>query len=370
MAAQHHTAEAKAILAREFHESLATMLRCEAVLRALSPCSDGSAHRKAQHLQRRFQDAVQILTPRHFVVARTADLVEGLRACGFVGVDSSVAVASAMVVLQQRAGQLSLGELAAVTTAVATCKTSLSAVEKTEFIVFMLQQAVSRLEAAAPTETSARHHRGVTPADAAKCIQMIGLAMRGGGTGRGRREDTSVFPFDLSKRFVEQFLVTLLAARLYGSKTKSSEDQTTKDSDPVAGTPLGQGSSAVYLLKSWQLPLLCTAVVYFGIPIGVASRFLQPAAALAVASCREMTSRQLSHVLLAYATVGYRNTEFFVTIGQCVGDLGETAHEDDIARVLRALALVGIEHEMLRNSLESSLRMRSLHRKPLFGKSF
>ncbi|KPA74927.1 hypothetical protein ABB37_08914 [Leptomonas pyrrhocoris] len=57
---------------------------------------------------------------------------------------------------------------------------------------------------------------------------------------------------------------------------------------------------------------------------------------------------------------------FFVTLGSRAGQLGDTLSEADVTRVLRALELVGLEHEDLRRALESSLRMRNLGRRVLY----
>jgi hypothetical protein len=351
VAARHHDDQAKLAFKQQFRRSLATMLRQEAALRSLDPSKNSRAHGEAQKHQRVFQDAIQLLTPRHFLFATLGDLVEMLRACSFVGVDSSLAVASAMVMLRKHAVQLTIRELMTGIIAVATCITSLSSHEKTEFIFEMLQQATARLEPVG----SSTPEGGVAAAplsqrDVVLCVKVVKLAIQQPPRSIDPGDGASVFPYDLSKRFVEQFMACLLDTAVVPSSSSSKQ-------------------SLVMSLKGWQLPVLCTAVVFFSIPIQVASRFLQPISALALVTCKEMTGAQLSHVLLAYASVGYRNMEFFVKIGQCIGDLGETVHEDDVARALRALALVGIEHELLRNSLESSLRMRSLRRKPLFGRS-
>ena len=344
---EYHNAQAEDMHRQHFREALTAMLRHQSKLKALDPSVDSSAHGKAQRIQRLFQDAVQSLTPNHFKHASVDDLVSVLRSCSFVGIDSSLAVASAMVMLQANLGNLTVNQLSGAILAVATCNTTIPPEEKTEFVFAILKQLTETLDTISAGHLDPAAAALLSPREIGQCVNILRLAMKKG------RDDTQ-FPQDLSKRFAEQLLTYLADKRGSGHANAS-------------GT---LAAPRITNLQGWEIALLCTAITHFGVSIMTATTFLQPAAELVVACCQDMTGRQLSYILMAYATIGYRNVEFFITLGQCVGDLGETVMEDDVARVLRALALVGIEHEMLRNSLESSLRMRSLQRKPLFGKSF
>lgn len=57
---------------------------------------------------------------------------------------------------------------------------------------------------------------------------------------------------------------------------------------------------------------------------------------------------------------------FYVTLGTRAGQLSDSLGEEDVTRVLRAMEIVGMEHEDLRRALESSLRMRNLGRRLLY----
>ncbi|RNF10311.1 uncharacterized protein Tco025E_06800 [Trypanosoma conorhini] len=137
-----------------------------------------------------------------------------------------------------------------------------------------------------------------------------------------------------------------------------------------------------------ELAMLCGAIVFYEIRTMEAVRVLVEAAPVCAAEVDVLSGHQLSCVLLAYATLRYhgdlarhpptsphatllsrdtRQTNFYLLLGERAGAMGEELHEDDAARVLRALAMVDVEHEGLRRSLESSMRMKGLRRRVLLS---
>lgn len=149
----------------------------------------------------------------------------------------------------------------------------------------------------------------------------------------------------------------------------------------------GEGAGREALFGVGELATLCSAIVFYEITTMSALQVLVEAAPLCAVDVGELSGHQLSCVMLAYATLKYdgdlsrhakssylscmdksrRETNFYLLLGERAGELGERLHEDDAARVLRALVMVGVEHEGLRRSLESSMRMRGLGRRVLFG---
>ncbi|RNF07358.1 hypothetical protein TraAM80_03326 [Trypanosoma rangeli] len=164
-----------------------------------------------------------------------------------------------------------------------------------------------------------------------------------------------------------------------------------EDSRGDAVSSQGEGEGAAKqrsLFGAAELALLCSAIVFYEIRTMEAVKVLVEAAPVCAAEVDALSGHQLSCVMLAYATLQYhgdlaqhpptplhatllskstKQTNFYLLLGERAGELGEELHEDDAARVLRALAMVGVEHEGLRRSLESSMRMKGLRRRVLLS---
>jgi hypothetical protein len=139
------------------------------------------------------------------------------------------------------------------------------------------------------------------------------------------------------------------------------------------GAEGGNAEAPAVLHSSLELShIVCfvCAVAHYRVPSEIAMQMLVVAAPLLKDGVMELKAYQLSRILMAYARVGYKHPEWFTTVGQRAGDLGEQMSQDDAAQILNAFAIVGIEHTTLRRSLESSMRLKSLRRSALFNKMF
>lgn len=91
--------------------------------------------------------------------------------------------------------------------------------------------------------------------------------------------------------------------------------------------------------------------------------FFKWAAPICIAEVDLLSGPQLSFIMEAFSNIGYHHQGLFIALGQKAGELGEMLREDEVARVLNALSRTGIEHENLRSSLESSMRMKTIHKR-------
>ncbi|KAF5218860.1 hypothetical protein ECC02_008215 [Trypanosoma cruzi] len=179
-------------------------------------------------------------------------------------------------------------------------------------------------------------------------------------------------PFGVGKEYTQSVLASFSGYNPRGDDT--SKENVTKEK---ARTTFG--------VK--ELAVLCNAIVFYEIRTMEAVKVLVEAAPVCAAGVEELSGHQLSCVMLAYATLRYHGelsrhptsfhtillskstnqTNFYLLLGERAGKLGEQLHEDDAARVLRALAMVDVEHEGLRRSLESSMRMKGLYRRVILS---
>jgi hypothetical protein len=105
--------------------------------------------------------------------------------------------------------------------------------------------------------------------------------------------------------------------------------------------------------------VICRLRLYDAASLG----FFQWAAPICIAEADLLSGLQLSFILEAYSAVGLHDPVLFMTLGQKAGELGELLRDDEVARVLNALGRTKIDHSRLRASLESSMRMKNIHRR-------
>ncbi|ESL11323.1 hypothetical protein TRSC58_00928 [Trypanosoma rangeli SC58] len=180
-------------------------------------------------------------------------------------------------------------------------------------------------------------------------------------------------PFGVGKGYTQRVLAFFAGEDFHGD---------------VAGSQGEGAATRRSLFGPAELALLCSAIVFYEIRTMEAVKVLVEAAPVCAAEVDALSGHQLSCVMLAYATLQYhgdlarhpptplhatllskstRQMNFYLLLGERAGELGEELHEDDAARVLRALAMVDVEHEGLRRSLESSMRMKGLRRRVLLS---
>lgn len=176
-------------------------------------------------------------------------------------------------------------------------------------------------------------------------------------------------PHALGRRYVEAMLHALRA---------SPPDHT-------------KGSTEIERLHVRQVALLCAAIMFYGIRSQEALEVLVSAAPHCAAYVELLSGRDISCLLLTYATLNYHGNlrrkhdnnsdhsqnanpndytrdpteNFYVILGTRAGQLGDTLRPEDISRVLRAFDLINFDAGVLRASLESSLRLRSVHRRTM-----
>ncbi|KAG8344260.1 hypothetical protein ERJ75_001331300 [Trypanosoma vivax] len=141
-----------------------------------------------------------------------------------------------------------------------------------------------------------------------------------------------------------------------------------------------------------DLAVLCCAVVYYKITTADALEVLVGSVPLCALHVDELTGHELGCVMMAFATLNYHGdltkhaifeklahptnvsgrgvqmqTNFYLLLAKRACQLGEGLHEDDAARVLRALDVAGIEDLELKSSLSSAMRFKALRRPSLFA---
>lgn len=144
-----------------------------------------------------------------------------------------------------------------------------------------------------------------------------------------------------------------------GDQNSNNNNNQTKQSNTTA--PQLSALVAIVATSICRLRILNPTVV----------DFFKWAAPICVAEVDLLSGNQLSYILDAFSMVGYHHPALFVTLGGKAGELGELLREDEVARILIALDRTKIDHSKLRASLESSMRMRNLHkRSPTLGGLF
>ena len=117
---------------------------------------------------------------------------------------------------------------------------------------------------------------------------------------------------------------------------------------------------------------ICAAISHYHVDSPEALDFIIASAPLCLEAATlgdELSATDLSHVLLAFAILGFRDASFYIQIGEVVGRKADDLSDDDSARVLTALSLARVPHDSLRGAIESASRMRSMRRGSIFMKS-
>ncbi|CBH09372.1 hypothetical protein, conserved [Trypanosoma brucei gambiense DAL972] len=199
-------------------------------------------------------------------------------------------------------------------------------------------------------------------------------------------------PFGVGKEYT-QTLLACFAHPVSSSSTGSSNHSTSRREQTYSEYANGTQLPERLPFSVKELAVLCSAIVYYKITTMEALTVLVSAATVCALRADELSGHQLSCMLLAYATLKYHGdltrhvesigakfppsricsvgqegqTNFYLLLGERACELGEGLHENDAARVLRALELSGVEHEMLRNSLTSGMRMKRLRSRALLA---
>ncbi|EKF26255.1 hypothetical protein MOQ_010062 [Trypanosoma cruzi marinkellei] len=179
-------------------------------------------------------------------------------------------------------------------------------------------------------------------------------------------------PFGVGKAYTQRVLASFAGYNPHRDNTRNKNMHKEK---------------AQTLFEVNELAILCNAIVFYEIRTMEAVKVLVEAAPVCAAGVEALTGHQLSCVMLAYATLKYHGeltrhptslhtillskstnqTNFYLLLGERAGKLGEQLHEDDAARVLRALTMVDVEHEGLRRSLESSMRLKGIYKRVILS---
>ncbi|CCW65892.1 unnamed protein product [Phytomonas sp. EM1] len=183
-------------------------------------------------------------------------------------------------------------------------------------------------------------------------------------------------PYGLGKAYTQRLIRDLV-----------NDDDATTGAGGVRHAPLKTRRLLASPLQARHLATLCAAILFFEVYTHEALRLLVEAAPRCVEAVEWLSGREISCLLLAYARLRYdgdldgpskhdansTNEEtkdpadggrnFYLVLGTRAGQIADCLSEADAARVLRAFELIGLPHEDLRATLESSLRMRSLDRK-------
>ena len=180
----------------------------------------------------------------------------------------------------------------------------------------------------------------------------------------------------LEHLFREEYLRALIElvltdAKAFNINTKTSSLGSSNQDEKERENVTKQSSNTTTPQLSALVAIVATSICRLRILNPTVVDFFKWAAPICVAEVDVLSGNQLSYILDAFSMVGYHHPALFVTLGGKAGELGELLREDEVARILIALDRTKIDHSKLRASLESSMRMRNLHkRSPTLGGLF
>lgn len=311
------------------------------------PDTDPDAQRKQHEIQVRLQGVVLQLSASHYGQASSQQLIALLRMISLVGVTAGHVCGACIQELVQRAPTLAPRDV----------------VQTLNFLL-PRRDGMDQLCDALPLQLV---HESVSKL----CLDLLSRQSTGDIKATPHASIWSqVHPSSLCKLLDG----TVEAIKRPGGNVKLLQQDLARDVllsvidcflPAAAQASAAAASKGLMSLEYGHIVVLCRAIAEHHVPNEAALRFLAAAAPIIRELVLCFSARQLSELVAAYAQVGYRDATWFMMVAQRIGELGDKLREDDVAKVLRALDVVGVPHDTLRCSLESSLRMRQLRRKSL-----
>lgn len=211
-------------------------------------------------------------------------------------------------------------------------------------------------------------------------VSAVGVLNAAEGAGSALR-----IPYGLGKEFLLQ---TICGVMMVFDEREREGRGAAVHGDSEGGLYKGLGQ----LLSPRCVASLCSAILFFRVESQEALRLLAAAAPLCAEASDHFSGKEVVSLLLCYATLRFHGhytpltdvttprvhagdagaalptKNLYIVLGTRAGELGDSLATEDVAILLRALDLVSdkLDSTTLRAALESSLRMRSLHRRPQY----
>ena len=111
------------------------------------------------------------------------------------------------------------------------------------------------------------------------------------------------------------------------------------------------------------ISVISSSIVEFKVITGDAAKFFIKTEKICMNGIELFNGEELSHLILAYATVGFPSEKLFIKLGNRAGLLGDNLNVNDVIRVMKALDMVKLDTANIKASLESSMRLRSMYKR-------
>jgi hypothetical protein len=116
-------------------------------------------------------------------------------------------------------------------------------------------------------------------------------------------------------------------------------------------------------LRPKHVAAVCQCITYFRYADQACVDFFVEAVDVCLANLVDVSPKDASYVLDAFASVKYTPTRLFLELGQIAGDNAETLDESDVARIVNAFRKTAIDFKGLEESLQGTMRLKSLEGK-------